>query len=307
MWIQDIAVQTSYLAQSVANTTFEPFVPLPPLAGIASFPPVISQAINAATAATDRVQLAVTRAENAAALLKGQLGMAAGAAGFMAQRGQGVAQKAEAQEAVARNRERQLEQVGENMGKQLIQQAPQQAASMGQQAMQAPQQGLQQGLQQAQQFGSQIGNLMSQVSPEHRLDNPGFFDTQSSSSTLDRLAGSSGTGGITAAVRVSGLAGLSGSSTGFRFPSGWDGSLPAAAPPPAPSTASGGAPMTAARPMGSGMPLRGARWDSKDKTEGVKRPDTELIPVWGNSPEEPETVTAGALATELRPDDQEAT
>jgi PPE-repeat protein len=312
MWMQDVAVQTNYLGQTVANTTFEPFLPLPPIAGIASFPSVITQAINSATAATDRVTMAATKAQNAAALLKGQLGMAAGSTGFMAERAQGGVQKAEAEEAVARNREGQLQQdttSADKLGQQLLQDAPQQAASLGQEAFQAPQQALQQvqqvGQQAGQQFGSQIGNLMSQVSPEHRLDNPGFFDTQPSSSTLDRMAGSSSTGGMIAAMRVPSLAGLSGASTGFRFPSGWDGPLPAAAAAPPPSAPPGDAPM-AARPMGSGLPLRGRRRDEEDET--VKRPDTELIPMWGNSPEEPETVTAGALATaELRPDEEEAT
>jgi hypothetical protein len=77
------------------------------------------------------------------------------------------------------------------------------------------------------QFRSQLSSLMNQVAPEHRLDSVGFFDTQPTSPTLERLAGNSGTPGHTAALRVAGMAGLSGASTGFRFPKEWDIAVPA--------------------------------------------------------------------------------
>lgn len=38
MWMRDVAVQTNYLAQTVANTTPVPFAKLPPLTGVTSFP-----------------------------------------------------------------------------------------------------------------------------------------------------------------------------------------------------------------------------------------------------------------------------
>lgn len=308
MWMQDVAVQTNYLAQTVANTTFDPFAKLPPLTGITSFPPLITQAINAAMAATDRVQLQAIKAQNTAAVLKGKMGSLVSMATWMAQRSGDGAQKAEAQAAVARFRENGAQRdadrpTEQNMVQQLVQQIPQQVASGVQQGMQVPQQVGQQVQQVGQQFGSQISNLMNQVSPEHRLDNPGFFDTQPSSPTLDRLAGSTGGGGLTAAIRVPSLAGLSGASTGFRFPSGWDGPLPGAAPPSAPASP-GGAP--ALRAGGSGIPMHGARRRDEDKAATVKRPDTELIPIWGHSPDEPETVSAGALAAQRDTDNQEA-
>lgn len=308
MWMQDVAVQTNYLAQTVANTTFDPFAKLPPLTGITSFPPLITQAINAAMAATDRVQLQAIKAQNTAAVLKGKMGGLVSMATWMAQRSADGAQKAEAQAAVARLRENGAQRdadrtTEQNMGQQLVQQIPQQVASGVQQGMQVPQQVGQQVQQVGQQFGSQISNLMNQVSPEHRLDNPGFFDTQPSSPTLDRLAGSTGGGGLTAAIRVPSLAGLSGASTGFRFPSGWDGPLPGSAPPSAPASPGGA---SALRPGGSGIPLHGARRRDEEKAATVKRPDTELIPIWGHSPDEQETVSAGALIAERHPDNQEA-
>lgn len=309
MWMQDVAVQTNYLAQTVANTTFDPFAKLPPLTGITSFPPLITQAINAAMAATDRVQLQAIKAQNTASVLKGKMGGLVSMASWMAQRSADGAQKAEAQAAVARFRENSAQRDGDrtteqNMGQQLIQQLPQQIASGVQQAGQLPQQATQQVQQVGQQFGSQISNLMNQVSPEHRLDNPGFFDTQPSSPTLDRLAGSTGSGGITAAIRVPSLAGLSGASTGFRFPSGWDGPLPGSAPPSAPASPGGGA--SALRAGGSGIPMHAARRRDEDKAATVKRPDTELIPIWGHSPDEQETVSAGALVAERHTDNREA-
>ena len=78
------------------------------------------------------------------------------------------------------------------------------------------------------QFRSQLSNLMDQVAREHRLDGVGFFDTQPTSPTLERLAGTGGAPGYTAALRVAGMAGLSGASTGFRFPKEWDTAVPAA-------------------------------------------------------------------------------
>ncbi len=308
MWMRDVAVQTNYLAQTVANTTPVPFAKLPPLTGVTSFPPVITQALNAAMAATDTVRMQAIKAQNAAAVLKGKVGGAASAAAWMAQRTADGAQKAEAQAAVTRFREnglqREANRTEDQMAQQLVQQIPQQAAQIGQTVMQAPQQALQQGQQMGQQFASQMSNLMSQVSPEHRLEQPGFFDTQPDSSTLDRLAGSSGGGGLAAAVRVPGLSGLSGASTGFRFPGGWDGPLPGSAPPAAPAAPSSGAP--AARPGGSGMPMRhGSRRDEEKVT--VKRPDTELVPIWGYVPDEEESVSAGALVAERQTPDTEET
>ncbi|KAA1249872.1 PPE family protein [Mycobacterium simiae] len=311
MWIRDVSVQANYLAQTMANTTFDPFAKLPPITGITSFPPVITQALNAAMAATDRVQMQAIKAQNTVSVLKGKVGGIASAATWMAQRAQDGAQKAEAQAAVARFRENSAQRettdrTAEQMGQQLVQQIPQQAASLGQTALQAPQQVAQQvqqvGQQVGQQFGSQISNLMNQVSPEHRLDSPGFFDTQPSSSTLDRLAGSSGSGGLSAAIRVPSLAGLSGASTGFRFPGGWDGPLSGSAPPSAPASPGGA---SAVRPGGSGMPLHGARRRDEAKAATVKRPDTKLIAIWGRSPEEKETVSAGALVAERQTDKQE--
>lgn len=309
MWMRDVAVQTNYLAQSVANTTFDPFAKLPPLSTVTTFPPVIVQALNAAMAATDTVRMQAIKAENAASVLKGKVGGVAAAAAWMAQRAGDGAQKAEAQAAVARFRENGIQRdadrpTEQQLGKQLIQQLPQQAAQLGQTVMQAPQQALQQGQQMGQQFASQISNLMGQVSPEHRLDSAGFFDTQPTSSTLDRLAGSSGGGGLAMAVRVPSLAGLSGASTGFRFPGGWDGPLPGSAPPAAPAAPGGGG-ASAARP-GSGMPMRHGKHRDEEKAT-VKRPDTELVPIWGHLPDEEETVSAGALVTERETNEQETT
>lgn len=291
MWAQDVAVQTNYLAQTVANTTFEPFMPPTPITGVSVFPPLVTQAVNAALASGDRVRLAASLAEETAAVLKGKFGQVAATAMHMAMRGQDGAQKSEAEAAMARAREQQAQAQTQNMAQQMIQQIPQQASQAAQQITQAPQQAMQQVQQVGQQFSSQLSNLMSQVAPEHRLDDPGLFGTQPTSTTLDRLAGTSSTmAAVTQAVRVPSLAGLSGANTSLRFPSGWDFTAPAVPPgsPAAPAAPS------AARPIGGGMPLHAARRGDGEAAT-VKRPDTELIPMWGQTGDEPDTVTAGAL------------
>lgn len=297
MWIQDVMVQTNYLAQTIANTTFEPFLPLPPITtGVPPLPPTITQAVNAAQTAGDHVQMAAIQAQAAASTMAAHAGMA-GATGLGAgQRADGAFRKAEAQQSMDRYRENQNQQ---NPAQQLMQ-APQQAASMAQQGIQAPQQAMQQvqqvGSQATQQFGSQISNLMGQVSPEHQLDNPGFFDTHPSSTTLDRLSGSTGgAGAMTAALRVGSLSGLSGGASGIRFPSGWEGApVPAAIPPPPATAGTAGSAMPLRGGMGA-MPLAAAR-AARDQSTPTKRPLTELTPLWGYVPPEPETVSAGELA-----------
>lgn len=311
-WAQDVAVQSAYWAATVANTTFEPFVPAPPMAGIASFPPVITQALGAAEAAVDKVRMAAINASATAGVLKGRVGMAAAMGGDAALHGQARARQAEAEAALARHRGSQVdqainpEQQAQQLSQQLIQQIPQQAAQMGQQVTQLPQQAFQQaqqlGQQIGQQFGSQISQLMSQVAPEFRLDNPGFFDTNPTSATLDQLASADGAGapGLAAAMpptgltRVPNLGGLSGVATGFRFPAGWDGSALASAvtpPPPAP-----GVGMPPARGMGGGgMPLHPLRRGEDGERGTITRPDTELAPLWGEIVDDPDTTTAGEL------------
>ncbi|MFZ2242898.1 MAG: PPE family protein [Gordonia amarae] len=297
MWIRDIAVQTAYLAQTVANTTFEPFVPPQPITGMVAFPSVIEQAINSALSAGDRLLLASYKVQGMLSVLKSQMGMAVGTAELGGRLAESGGEQAEAQAALGRNREDQLQnqaqnKMGEQLGQQLIQQAVQQAGTVGQQLIQLPQQlfqQVQQGAQQlTQQFGSQLGQLMSKVAEDHRLDNPGFFDTKPTSPTLDRLAGSTGVPGLTAALRVPTLGGLSGVSTGFRFPSGWEGTTPAS--PSSPSTA-------AARPLGGSLPLHTrARDDEENRT--ITRDQTELSPIWGDDDEAPETVSAGSFVVE---------
>lgn len=178
MWAQDVAVQSAYFAATVANTTFEPFVPPMPMSGLTSFPPPVNQALNAAMSAGDKIRLAANDAAALAGILKGRLGMVYGNAMDSAVQARSGARTAEAEAAVARYREHQAEdlasqpqqQASEQMAQQLIQQLPQQAAQMGQQVTQLPQQAAQQFTQIGQQFGSQIGNLMSQVAPQYQLE-----------------------------------------------------------------------------------------------------------------------------------------
>ncbi|WP_204802778.1 PPE family protein [Mycobacterium riyadhense] len=306
MTIQDIVVQETYLAATIANTAFESFLPaIPIVVGAPVLPPVIDQAVVAADRAGDTLMLAASKAESAAQLMSQMMGQGVSAAvmgGLLSKAG---VQQADPHDALDRYRDAQSQQqqqqsATDKMGKQLMQQVPQQLAQGVSQAAQIPQQAvqlltqpLQQATQQAQQFGSQIGQLMSQVAPEHRVDSPGFFDTQPSSPTLDRLAGSNiGAPALTAAIRVPTLGGLSAASTGFRFPSGWDSALPTT---PASASPVG----LAARPLGAGMaPLHALHRPQEEEEEKVTRAAPELVPVWGAEPPELQTVSAGELVSE---------
>jgi PPE-repeat protein len=293
MTVQDITVQETYLAATVANTAFEPFVPMAPIVvGAPPVPPVVDQAVEAAANAGNHLMLLAGQAESALHRGKQLIGQGAGLGFLGGLNGVAASEQADPRDAVDRYRDAQANQSQvDKLGQQLIQSLPQQ---IGQFASQGIEQGAnlpQQAAQPIQQFASQISNLMNQVAPEHQLDNPGMFDTHPSSATLDRLAGSNvGSPAFMSALRVPSMAGLSGASTGFRFPTNWDG----VAPPPV-----GESPLSAARPMGSSMgPMsslrRAVREDERESQ--IKRPQPELTPVWGEAPPVKQTESAGQWA-----------
>jgi PPE-repeat protein len=289
MTIQDITVQETYLAASMGNTTFEPFVPMTPIViGAPPVPMVADQAALAAQNAGNHLLMVAGQAESTAHQLQQLFGQGASMGYMAATPGLAAGDSADPNDAMARYRQAQNQT---NLGDQLVKELPQQigqAVSQGiEQAANLPQQAANP----VQQFASQIGNLMNQVKPEHQLDNPGLFDTHPSSPTLDRLAGSNvGSPVFMTALRVPSMAGLSGSSTGFRFPTNWDG-----IPPPA----AGSGPLGAARPMSSSMgPLSSLRRTTRDEENAgaIKRPQPELTPVWGEAPPEKQTASAGQWA-----------
>ena len=104
---------------------------------------------------------------------------------------------------------------------------------------------------------------------------------------------------MTALMRVPSLGGLSGVSSGFRFPPGWDGATLASAVTP-PAAGGPGLPPPAGRGMG-GMPLHGARRHGEDEESvSIKRPDTELAPLWGEVPNDPDTVSPAELVHHMQ-------
>ncbi|MGV0743861.1 PPE family protein [Mycolicibacterium sp. XJ870] len=264
MGFHNMAVQAGYLGATMANTAFEPFSsPAPLVTTDASVPPGQSQDV--ATPA-EQLQLAAIRAQ------------------------------ADAEAAISRFRETHLDQL-DQLAQQALQQAPQYAAAAAGMLFQQAQQVGQQVVQVPQQIvGSLMGNLTNNISPEYRIDEPGFFDTRADSPALDRLSGvGSGSGAAVAGLNVTGLGGLSGASTGFRFPASWDVPPATAVTPPQAAAPSG----AAARPIGPTMaPLAGAN-HGRDQDHTIKRPVTELIPVWGNGDNNPvETVSVGDLTRE---------
>lgn len=287
MTIQDITVQETYLAASMANTTFEPFVPMSPIVvGAPPVPMVADQATTAAKNAGNHLLMVAGQAESTAHQLQQLFGQGAGM-GYMA--GSAAAwpgEQADPNDALARY---QQAQQGQDQVNQLVKTLPQQIGQFASQGIDQAANLPNQALQPVQQFASQIGNLMNQVKPEHQLADPGMFDTHPSSPTLDRLAGSNiGSPVFMSALRVPSMAGLSGSSTGFRFPSNWDG----VAPPPM-----GQSPLNAPRPMSGMGPLSSLRRvRDEDKEPAVKRPQPELTPMWGEAPPEKQTASAGQWA-----------
>ncbi|SLH41124.1 PPE protein [Mycobacteroides abscessus subsp. massiliense] len=312
MGIQNILVQTTYLAATMANTTFKPFLPGGQMvSGNFTIPPLLLQAVGAAEAAADKVRLAASTAASMVSAMTMKGTQAGAAATQAANRAGAIPKQADAQAAIARLRANQMQsqeqaagqQMTQQMGQQLIQQIPQQAAQIAQQAGQVPQQAVQQVTQQGQQVFSQMSQLMQGIKPEHQLPgSPGLFDTRPDSPTLDRLAGSSaGTSAMGAALRVGNLNGLSSAGNGFRFPSAWDGPIAGSAAPQAP-TGSPAATAAGARPPMSPMMTSGRR-GGRDRDK-LKRPVTELTPVWG-APEAVPTLSVRELAHRDQVDEQE--
>lgn len=292
MTIQDMTVQETYLAASMANTAFEPFVPMSPIVvGAPPVPMVADQAAMAAQNAGNHLLLIAGQAEATAHQLQQVFGQGAGMGYMAGSAGAFGGEQADPNDALARYQQSQGQQQDiDKLGQQLIQSLPQQIGQIASQGIEQAANLPNQTLQPVQQFASQISNLMSQVKPEHQIADPGMFDTHASSPTLDRLAGGNvGAPVFMSALRVPSMSGLSGSSTGFRFPTNWDG----AAPPPI-----GESPLSAPRPMSSGAgplsALRRARDDENEPT--IKRPQPELTPVWGEAPPEKQTASAGQWA-----------
>lgn len=292
MTIQDITVQETYLAASMANTTFEPFLPMSPIVvGAPPVPMVAGQAAQSAQNAGNHLLMVAAQAESTAHQLQQLFGLGSGMGYQVGSAAAFSGQQADPNDAMSRYNQAQAQQQdGKQLGDQLIRSLPQEVGQFASQGFEQAANLPQQALSPAQQFSSQISNLMNQVKPEHQVADPGMFDTHPSSPTLDRLAGSNvGSPVLMTALRVPSLAGLSGSSTGFRFPSNWDG--------PAPQC--GESPLSAPRSMSSGMgPLSSLRRTAgkDDEQSAVNRPQPELTPVWGESPPERQTASAGQWA-----------
>ncbi|MHC9295445.1 PPE family protein [Mycobacterium sp. LTG2003] len=296
MGFHNMAVQAAYLAATVANTTFEPFQPPAPLVSTdVAVPSIANQSMAAATSAADNLRLKAIAAEASADQAAMQAGQGAGLTYAAAQEAATTSEQADAEAAMARFREaqlRQLEQMGQQAAQQIapivVQQAIQLQQQVGQQVLQA-------GQQVGQQISSHVASLMEGVNAPD-LGDVGFFDTRPDSPTLDVLAGTgTGSSAMVAGLHVSGLGGLSGASTGYRFPASWDAALAASAPPPSSAAASAAG---AARPIGPAIAPMAGTQQSRDQAAPLTRPVTEVIPVWGEQDTSVETVSVGELTRE---------
>lgn len=291
MWAQNAAMMSTYLAQTLANTTPVKFAPSSPMASVIMPPTSVMTALGGgAEGAVSRLQLVAADAASMGIIGGTTVGIAAGWGATAAQtpdRVQGYAAAAQNDARLAdadQKSTRQQQQLasGQQLGQQLIQQlasqGPSQAGQVGQQVLQGPQQLVQQASQVPQQALQPLSQLVSSINQDLRPESVGYFGASPSSPTLDSLAGQGAAPALGAASFTGlGSAGLAGVSTGFRVPSTWSASSPLIAPPPtapaapAPSGAGSGVP-------GSSAPVTSSRGRSKSATPTVV--DAAPVPIY---------------------------
>lgn len=300
MWAQNASMMMVYLANSVANMTFEPFVPPKPLATSIGVP--IPAAAAGAASVGDAVVTKMSLAAQGAYATASMLAM--GTAG-------GVLTGTKLFQTIAVNAQR-IEQAvsnatsaeskspdspgagrttgGQELGRALVQQlggaVPAAAGSLGSVALQAPMQMASQGAGAVQVGGSVVSQplsqLVSSVNSDNRTSSVGYFGARPGSPTLERLSRGERTTSSAAALR-SGPAGL----PQVAAPSTWqtDGLTVAPPPPPIPRVAV--EPLRPLQPVGSTAPV--ARSQGKQR-ERIVVPDTAAVPVYQDSLPEYESV-----------------
>ncbi|WP_084655061.1 PPE family protein [Nocardia altamirensis] len=295
MWIQAAAVMSAYAAATAANAIFDPFMPSPPIVGEGPPNPLIATTLaNAASTPLKDAQLAATAARATLQSAINEIALPVSIAMVTSARTDGHARDEQSAgdqqaQALARHGElqallSQAQQVGGQVGS-----AAQQATGMATNTVQSA-------VSPATQLTDYLRQRLEGQPGVGALDNPGFAGVSPSSPT--GVAMSSGTALPAASLQFApSLAGMSGATTGFRLPHGWQGGMPPAMAPAMGSTIQAGAAEAAAAaragapPMyppastaaaGEGQPARrravvmGARIVSVPVAE--QSPDTETAP-----------------------------
>lgn len=284
MWSQNATMMAVYLANSVANMTFEPFLPPKPMATPVSMP--IAPAAAGAASVGDAVVTKLSLAAQGAAAVASTLWMRTAGTALTGVKGSQSmimnAQRAQdesttaAQNAEEKASERQTDAgKGKQLGQQLIQQMGTQGVQMGTQLVQTVVQLPQQAVQQVSQFGQgamqPLSQLMSSIAQENRTEGNGYFGARPGSSTLETLAGGGTVTGAASALRSGGM-------VPFVAPHTWNtGGLAATPPPPPPAARPMMEPVRPMQPVGGNSPV--ARSTGKQR-ERIVIPDTAAVPVY---------------------------
>ncbi len=309
MWAQNATMMMTYLANSTANMTFEPFVPPKPVATPIGVP--IPAAAAGAASVGDAVVTKMTLAAQGAQATASMLAMRTAGGVFSATKlGQSVVVNAQRIEQAASNaatagsQSRETSAVrpttGQQLGHSLIQQL---GGAGGAAAGAAGVGGAATGLAfagggQILQTGASVGGttataggvvyqpmsaLLSGVNTENRTSSVGYFGARPGSPTLERMSRGEARARSASAVRADSAAGL----PQVTAPANWttDGLTVAPPPPPVPRVIA--EPVRAIVPTGASAPV--ARSKGKQR-ERIVVPDTAAVPVYQDSVPEYESV-----------------
>lgn len=306
MWAQNAAMMLTYLANSTANMTFEPFIPPKPMATSIGVP--IPAAAAGAASVGDAVVTKMTLAAQGVQATASMLWMrAAGGVLSTTKLGQSLLVNAQRFEQAASNaatagsQSRENSAVrpvaGQQLGQSLIQQlggAGGAAAGAGGAAVGLAFSGGGQALQTAGGVGAAttgggvvyqpMSALLAGVNPENRTGTVGYFGARPGSPALERMSRGEPAQRSASALRVEPGAVAQ---SQVAAPANWatDGLTVAPPPPPVPRVVA--EPLRPIMPTGTSAPV--ARSKGKQR-ERVVVPDTAAVPIYRGSAPEYESV-----------------
>ncbi|GAA0999373.1 PPE family protein [Tsukamurella strandjordii] len=300
MWAQNAAMMFGYLANSMANMTFEPFIPPKPIASPVTAP--IAPAAAGAASVGDAVVTKLALAAQGAAAVASSLAMrASGTVVIGTKMVQSLAASGMRAEAAANEANRaetsgnQPAPTGTQLGAQLVQQL----GTAGFAGIGAAASGLV-GL--SQQVGSQavsvgssvavsqpLSQLVSSIDTENRTASVGYFGTRPGSPALETIARGAGVSGAASAVRGQ-------TNSPVVAPATWQTGGLTVAPPPPPPPRIFAEPLRVAQPVSSTAPV--ARSKGRQRERVVVPPTAAVpIPVYQDAPPEYETVPVDVPST----------
>ncbi|AUN38908.1 PPE family protein [Tsukamurella tyrosinosolvens] len=299
MWAQNAAMMLTYLANSTANMTFEPFIPPKPMATAIGVP--IPAAAAGAASVGDAVVTKMTLAAQGAQAVASMLWMrTAGGVLSTTKLGQTLLVQAQRFEQAASNaataasqsRENSLARptTGQQLGQSLVQQiggAGGVAAGVGGGVVGVALAGGGQVLQTGTGVGTAVTGggvvyqpmsaLLANVNPENRTGTVGYFGARPGSPALERMSRGEPAQRSASALRVEpGTAAL----PQVAAPANWatDGLTVAPPPPPVPRVAA--EPLRPVLPTGTSAPVTRSKGKQRER---IVVPDTAAMPIYQDS------------------------